>query len=135
MANILHVEDDPSIRMLFGLQFGRDHNITAVASMAEAMKKLASMKFDLVIADYKLGITEPTGADLADDMKRKLDATPMILLTGDSSQMKQEFRAKHSAIKEIVDKPPSVAGLKVVINRVIAESMALETAHDDREGR
>src|ERR1700733_12367070 len=126
MANILHVEDEPSIRMLFGLQFGRDHNITAVASMAEAMKKLASMKFDLVIADYKLGITEPTGADLADDMKRKLDATPMILLTGDSSQMKQEFRAKHSAIKEIVDKPPSVAGLKVVINRVIAESMALE---------
>ncbi len=127
MANILHVEDDPSLRMLFGLQFGQDHQITSVASMAEAMEKLSTTKFDLVVADYNLHEKGATGADLADAMKRKLDATPMILLTGDSS-MQEEFRKMHSAIKAIVHKPPNIASLKVIMDKVIAESLANEAS-------
>jgi len=124
MADILYVDDDPVLRTAFSHEFGQHHHITSTATMAEAMEKLATTKFDLVVAD-ELHVKGATGTDLADDMKRKLDATPMILLTGDF-RMQPSFMQMHSAIKAIVHKPPNIADLKVTMDRVIAESLANE---------
>ena len=78
---ILHVDDEPEIRHLFGEALLADgYRVTSVASAREALKALASEVPDLVVSDFHLADSD--GLDLIRAIKAKQPTTPVVLLTG-----------------------------------------------------
>jgi PAS domain S-box-containing protein len=94
--HVLLVEDDPAVRdatrMLLRVE---GYRVTAVASIAEALRSAETEKIDLLITDYHLEGNE-VGTALISALRDRLGgALKVILITGDTS----------SAVKELPSDP------------------------------
>ena len=81
LLNVLVVDDEPTLRVLFCEMLRSDgHSAEAAPDGATALAKFSDGAFDLVITDQSIGVM--SGRELAVEIKRLTPGIPMILLTG-----------------------------------------------------
>lgn len=82
MARILLVEDEKSIRICMGVFIGDEgHDLHMAESAPEALRLLQNNEFDIVITD--ICMSEMTGMQLLESIKRTSPNMQVILMTGD----------------------------------------------------
>lgn len=113
---ILLVDDDRNIRTTLTVTLqGWMQEVTAVASAPEALDKLKSESFDLLLTDYKLG--EKNGLDLVRAAKSGREPPVSVVMTAFAS-----FENAVNAIKEgafdYLPKPFSNSQLEYLLQRV-----------------
>lgn len=91
MAKILVVDDEESIRLLYGEELAEEgHEVATAATAIEAAEKLAAGTFDLVVLDIKL--KNESGLDLLQKIVKERHEMPVILCTAFSCY-KDDFSA------------------------------------------
>jgi len=106
---VLHVDDEPTdleITRIFLKKEAKDgFEIAGVLSAEEAIEKLGSEHFDVIIADYHM--PGMNGIEFLDALRKngKYAATPFILFTGKGSQ-----EVAKEALKRGADRYISKAG-------------------------
>lgn len=85
MKNILLVEDDPEITRLLDLHLNSNlYNFTACDNGEEALKKLGTENFNLIILDVMLpGVS---GLEVCKKVREKNSGTPIMMLTSLSEE-------------------------------------------------
>ncbi|HEX8960745.1 MAG TPA: response regulator [Geobacteraceae bacterium] len=120
MARILVVDDEESIRLLYGEELAEEgHDVATAASAVEAVEKLASNEFDLVVLDIKL--KNESGLDLLQKIVKERHEMPVILCTAFSCY-KDDFSAWLA--DGYVVKSSDLTELKDEIARVLAKKNA-----------
>jgi DNA-binding response OmpR family regulator len=80
MANILVVDDEDSIRLLYAEELSEEgHAVSTAASAREAVTKLEGNEYDLVVLDIKL--KNESGLDLLQKIVKERHEMPVILCT------------------------------------------------------
>lgn len=113
---ILVVEDEEAIRLFLAkalTQLG--HSARTVADAQEGLAAFSEERFDLIITD--LGLPGMSGEELAQTIARQSPATPVILLTGWSSQLKEEAQPL-AGVTNILGKPITIGTLSSTIAAV-----------------
>ncbi|MGZ3651956.1 MAG: sigma-54-dependent transcriptional regulator [Bdellovibrionota bacterium] len=113
---ILLVDDDRNIRTTLTVTLqGWMHQVSAAGSAAEAIEKLKSESYDLMLTDYKLG--DKTGLDLVKAAKEVREPPISVVMTAFAS-----FENAVNAIKEgafdYLPKPFSNAQLEYLLQRI-----------------
>jgi CheY-like chemotaxis protein len=91
---VLVVDDEPSVLFTYRLILEQEgYQTTAVASAREAIEKLQSNTFDILLCDYSLE-EKRTGLEVVELARRKNPAAPSILLTGYANQDTVEIAEK-----------------------------------------
>lgn len=92
-TRVLLVEDDASVRdatsMLLRVE---GYRVTAVASLAQALRAVAQEAPELLVADYHLADGE-LGTEVIAALRRRVPGLGSILLTGDTSAVIKEMHA------------------------------------------
>ncbi len=113
---ILLVDDERNIRTTLAVTLkGWMHNVVAVSTAEEAIDKLKTESFDLLLTDFKLG--EKNGLDLLKAAKKLKEPPISVVMTAFAS-----FENAVNAIKEgafdYLPKPFSNAQLEYLLQRV-----------------
>lgn len=125
MATVLIVDDSSTDRELAGglLSAQGNYRILAAASGTEALNQLAETPVDLVVTD--LHMPEMTGLELVGVIRRQFPLTPVILMTGDGSEL-LAVRALQAGAASYVPKVMLADSLTETVRRV------LSAARDDQ---
>ena len=79
-ANLLLVDDDPSLLKLLGMRLSSEgFKVTTAESGPEALKLLQKEKIELVISDLRMD--EMDGMALFDEIQKQHPNLPVIILT------------------------------------------------------
>jgi CheY-like chemotaxis protein len=114
--HILVIEDEESIRRFLTkalIQLGHSSRTTADAK--EGLAAFSEERFDLVFTD--LGLPGVSGEEVARTIAAKSPATPVILLTGWSDQLKDEAQPL-IGVTHILGKPITLSTLSSVLAAV-----------------
>ncbi len=107
MIRILHVDDEPAdleiTRIFLKREYKDDLEIVSVLSAEEALSKIASMHFDVVISDYKM--PGMNGIEFLEALRNSGAHMPFILFTG-----KGNPEVAKEALKKGADRYISKAG-------------------------
>ena len=103
MAAILVVDDDTAIcRILQVMLSDEQYDIQTSQSVRDALGAIKENSFDVYVMDYRL--QDGSGLDVAERIRAKGDAAPIILMSGyDSSAF--ALRAEKLRITDFVQKP------------------------------
>lgn len=105
--NVLIVEDDPNLRILWEDVFDQSgHQSVSVDSASAARAALADGAFDLVVLDFYLG--DGNGGDVA---KALMGKTPILIVTGAAENRDGELFAISDAIAGVLRKPVDIEDL------------------------
>lgn len=116
MARILVVDDEESIRLLYGEELAEEgHEVATAASATEAVELLAGDAYDLVVLDIKL--KNESGLDLLQQIVKERHEMPVILCTAYSCY-KDDFSTWLA--DGYVVKSSDLTELKDEIKRVLA---------------
>ena len=114
-AQILHVDDDPDIRLLISASLRDFGYVVATASTkAEAVELAEQVKFDLFILDVRL--PDGNGIELCREVKELQPGRPVLYYSAYASDEEQEA-ALSVAGDAYLKKPVSAA----VLEQTIAE--------------
>ena len=106
-AHILHVEDDPDVRLLISASLREFGYIVATAgSVAEALQLARDVKFDLCILDVRL--PDGTGIELCQELHGLQPKAPVLYYSAYASD--DEQRAALSVCGDAYLKKPVSAG-------------------------
>jgi diguanylate cyclase (GGDEF)-like protein len=84
-AEVILVEDDPSIGRLVGLSLRREgHHVRHVPSIESARQLLTSTEWDILLLDRRL--PDGDGVELCHEVRRKNPHSYILILTGDSTK-------------------------------------------------
>jgi two-component system response regulator PilR (NtrC family) len=136
-VNILLVDDDHSLRNMLSFVLGKEgYHVEEAQSGLDALKKLKSRKYDLVISDIRM--PDLNGIELLKKIKTHDPELPVIMITA--------YAATHDAIEamklgaeDYVTKPFNLEELKIVINKSLhkkcieQENIELKQKLSDRE--
>ena len=114
-AQILHVDDDPDIRLMMSAclrEFG--YVVATAATNAEALELAEKVKFDLFILDVRL--PDGNGVELCQSVNRLQPNSPVVYYSAYASNEEQKA-ALSVAGDAYLKKPVSVR----VLERTIAE--------------
>ncbi len=101
--SVLVIDDDDSMRTMLTEILEIDHHeVASAASGREALALLQRRPYQIVFTD--LGMPEMSGWDLAQEIKRRLPQTRIIMITGWGTQLDKE-KAVESGIERILPKP------------------------------
>jgi CheY-like chemotaxis protein/anti-sigma regulatory factor (Ser/Thr protein kinase) len=126
--HILCVDDEPNIRQLLSDSLEHfNHRVTIASSGKQGVElfREASLKkqpFDVVITD--LGMPDMDGHQLALAIKAESAATPVIMMTGWGTMMKEEGETVPE-VDAVISKPPRVQELNNLLLRVTATNTCL----------
>jgi CheY-like chemotaxis protein len=82
---VLVVDDELPVRELLGTMLAHlGHSWEAACNAAEALRKIESSEFDLVLTDFNMPGTN--GIELAREIKKRQQRIPVILVTGSQVQ-------------------------------------------------
>ncbi len=84
IPKILHVDDDLGFLKLFSSMFGKQFNISSVASGTEALDILKIEEFDAVLTDYEM--PGMNGLELLKGIKKEYSDLPVIFYTGQGNE-------------------------------------------------
>lgn len=126
---VLHVDDDPmNLRVVQEILGAYGHHAVMANSGAEALERLASERFDLMLLDIHM--PGMTGLDVVEALRARAGPereTPVIALTADVySRRPAEYLAL--GFNDFVSKPILVAGLISAIRRHAAPAASLARA-------
>ncbi len=91
---IVVVEDDESIRKTFSLLLKKNYRVYAAKDSEEALRQFKNLKFDLIIADYKLPYL--SGLELIGRFREMGYRGEAILITAHPDLIKLEDLTQHS---------------------------------------
>jgi DNA-binding NtrC family response regulator len=127
---ILVVDDEPIVGKRLAVALRRDgHLVSAFADPADALRRLESKAFDIVVCDIRMG--RINGLDL---LARALEASPrtkVIMITGYATRELAHQSIAQGAF-DFVAKPFRLGELRKAINKAIA---ALERENDSAAGK
>jgi DNA-binding response OmpR family regulator len=119
MANILVVDDEESIRILYAEELADEgHQVGTAGSAIEAVAKLEEGNYDLVVLDIKL--KNESGLDLLQKLVKERHDMPVILCSAFSCY-KDDFSAWLA--NGYVVKSSDLTELKEEIRHVLARKM------------
>jgi len=114
---ILVVDDEKNVRVLFERILAKEgYEVECAASGSEAIDKLASNSFDLVVTDLKMNGID--GLDLIRKGKRTNQAIPFILISGYGTAQTAVSAAKEGADVYLM-KPIDMTDLKLAVKRAL----------------
>lgn len=117
---VLFVDDEPNIRLTLPTIL-RMHNfeVTAVATVADALAKISEDRFDVLIADLNIG--EPgDGFTVVSAMRRTQPEAVTIIMTGFPA-FETALEAIRSQVDDYVVKPATIDRLVEVIQRKLED--------------
>ena len=118
IQRILVVDDQDIIRELIQQQLAEDgHQVETAGSGQEALEKMASNEFDLIVTDQSM--PGMTGEELAVVAKKRRPATSVILLTGFGGAT-AETHGTPPGVNLILGKPATAFDLRRAIVQVTA---------------
>jgi YesN/AraC family two-component response regulator len=125
-VKLLLVDDEESIRAtLPAVLEGQGFDVTAVATVPEALRLISQQKFDILIADLNVG-NPGDGFTIVSAMRRTQPDAATVLLTGYPG-----FDAALEAIRQQVDsyllKPASVQSFVEVLQATLAKRRVART--------
>jgi len=118
-ANLLIVEDEPdTLEMMRTVLGANGYHTTLCSSAAEALRRVESNEFDLIISD--IGMPEMDGLELLTRMRRndRLRETPAIAVSGYASRKDVEA-AFASGFDSHIAKPLNPAELDATVKRLL----------------
>jgi signal transduction histidine kinase/ActR/RegA family two-component response regulator len=119
-CRILVVDDEPRLAaLLVGLLRHEGHVGITAQSAEEALERLASERFDLVITDLSMG-EGMNGWELAAAIAASPAPVPVVLATGWGAGL-DEDEARNRSVSGVVAKPYRRADIHAVVARVLAD--------------
>jgi DNA-binding response OmpR family regulator len=114
--HILSVEDDPKIIDILGRALPAEgHTLEQVTTGEEALRRLSSESFELVILD--IGLPGMSGFDVIQAMRDSGQSTPVIMLTAEGSE-EATVQGLTAGADDYVVKPFSLAELGARIKAI-----------------
>ncbi|MFS8085571.1 MAG: PAS domain-containing protein [Acidobacteriota bacterium] len=118
-ARVLVVEDEENVRTLLNDAFRAEgHFVVDAATGAEALKRLDSGTFDLMVCD--LGLPELSGLHVARWVKEFRPDLPVIIATGYAEMIAVEDYEK-ARIDDVIRKPYAVADVLARANLILTQ--------------
>jgi two-component system response regulator PilR (NtrC family) len=127
MAQILIVDDDPSIQEVLSIALSHDsHNPLQTTSIEEAIQCLSREFIDLAIVDLRLG--QENGIDLLKMINTSWPFVPVLIITAyaDSATAVQAMKL---GAKDYIAKPFDIEELILLVERLLQEE---QQAHQSR---
>jgi DNA-binding response OmpR family regulator len=126
-TRVLFVDDEPGIRLtLPAVLQQHGFQVTAAASVAEAIQRLSSQSYDVLIADLNIG--EPgDGFTVVSAMRRTQPNCVNIILTGYPA-FEHALRAIRAQVDDFVVKPADIEALLQTIEGKLAQPERLHSA-------
>lgn len=119
-ANLLLVDDDPSLLKLLGMRLSSEgFRIVTAESGPEALKILQKEKIDLVISDLRMD--EMDGMALFDEIQKAHPNMPVIILTAHGS-IPDAVAATQRGVFSFLTKPVDKDALYIAIDEALALS-------------
>ncbi|MEX6157516.1 two-component system response regulator GlrR [Providencia manganoxydans] len=119
-ANLLLVDDDPSLLKLLGMRLSSEgFKVTTAESGPEALKILQKEKTDLVISDLRMD--EMDGMALFDEVQKQHPNLPVIILTAHGS-IPDAVAATQRGVFSFLTKPVDKDALYKAIDEALALS-------------
>lgn len=119
-ANLLLVDDDPSLLKLLGMRLSSEgFKVTTAESGPEALKILQKEKLDLVISDLRMD--EMDGMALFDEIQKAHPNMPVIILTAHGS-IPDAVAATQRGVFSFLTKPVDKDALYKAIDEALALS-------------
>jgi len=114
---VLVVEDEDSVRQaLTTILTSYGHKVTAASDVAEGLMLFdREGGFDIVFTD--LSLPGPSGWELADEVKRRSPATPVVLLSG--WDIHPEELAARKSVSLMLAKPVKIKEMIQAINNLV----------------
>jgi CheY-like chemotaxis protein len=120
--SILVVDDDEQIREVLSDMLSLDgHTATRCKDGYEALKKIESEKYDMVVTD--LGMPGMSGLDLAGIVHEKNPTIPIAMITGWGMQLDHDEMAI-KGIKTVLSKPFHLKDVKAMVSELTGASPA-----------
>jgi CheY-like chemotaxis protein len=116
-ARILHVDDDPQIRLLMAgslQEFG--YAVVTAGTVKEALQLATGMAFDLFILDVRL--PDGTGVELCQLLRRLQPKVPVVYYTGYADEASQK-EALSKCGDAYLKKPVSIAEWEKTISELL----------------
>ena len=111
--SILIVEDEIDLGESLRELLMEDYNRIDIAiDGSEALKKIESHKYDLIISDILMPVM--SGLDLLRNLRLKGVQTPLIFMTGNGTKDLVQSAIKLGAV-DFIDKPITIGSLKEVV--------------------
>lgn len=126
-TRILFVDDEPGIRLtLPAILQQHGFQVTAAASVAEAIQRISSQRYDVLIADLNIG--EPgDGFTVVSAMRRTQPECVNIILTGYPA-FEHALRAIRAQVDDFIVKPADIQGLLQTIEQKLANPERLRSS-------
>jgi CheY-like chemotaxis protein len=119
-VQILVVEDEEQLARMARLVLSQHgHRVVVASSGDEAIERLATERFDLVISDLGLGAGK-NGWDVAQEVRERWPSTHFVLVTGWGAAIDPK-EAQARGVHEVIAKPYRIADLRQVADHVAAE--------------
>jgi len=117
-ARIMHVDDDPDVRLLISASL-RDfgHIVATAGTVAEALQLAKGLKFDLFILDVRL--PDGTGIELCQQLSTMQPGVPVLYYSAYASEEEQKA-ALAVCGDAYLKKPIAPSELEATINRLLA---------------
>src|SRR5580700_9496703 len=102
VTNVLVVDDDVAICRILHRMLSAEYKVQTSQSVADALGVIEQKPFDVYVIDYKL--PDGSGLDVAERIRTKWGATPIILISG-YDQSAIALRAEKLHISDFLEKP------------------------------
>jgi DNA-binding NtrC family response regulator len=129
VADVLVVDDDIAVcRIVRRMLSEEQYEVQAAHSVADAFGTIEQKSFDVYVLDFKL--PDGSGLDVAERIRSKWGATPIILMSGyDPNAV--ALRAEKLGISEFLEKPFSREILCEAVKKAISAPKAASLSLGD----
>ena len=119
-SQILHVDDDPDLRLLISASLqGFGYVVATAGTCSEALQLAAKVKFDLFILDVRL--PDGNGIELCQKVNHLQPGKPVVYYSAYASDEEQE-KALAIAGNAYLKKPVSAAVLEATIDELLTRN-------------
>jgi DNA-binding response OmpR family regulator len=123
MADILVVDDERNMRKALGVILGQDgHHISAVGSGREAVRRLSSRHFDVVVTDMKMD--DVGGFDVLRETRRLYPDVEVIMITAFGT-IELAVEAIKEGAYDYITKPFDAEEIQRVVRGAVARQTLL----------
>jgi two-component system, cell cycle response regulator CpdR len=118
VARIIIAEDEAPIRELLARALSQDgHKVTTASNGAEALDKISTGNFDLLLTDIQMPVMD--GIALALAVVRDQRHLRIVLMTGYADQ-RERAKGLDALVREVVQKPFSIGEMREIISKTLA---------------
>jgi CheY-like chemotaxis protein len=125
----LLIDDNYEFTMTMETALSKDYGVIVALDAFVAHQLLSQQKFDIILCDVQMPFMG--GIELAEQLKKKMIATPLIFITGDASPDVAK-RALEVGAANILQKPIGIKDLlhKMEVAMTIAVDSEVATDHE-----